>query len=154
MLCLVFFLSRQCLAYCYFHILEQDLHGFRTNWNRHYIRKTHGSRCPPGVPNDLHTLPEITGLCIALFVCFSYYALISMLYELSGTENYLCTDLDGEVWLTAKLLYASKPPPFYTRDFKESCDAEVLSRFGLRQSDITLDNADDIYLHLVSWMFL
>ena len=96
------------------------------------------------------TLPEITGLYIALFVCFSYYALISMLYELSGTENYLCTDLDGEVWLTAKLLYASKPPPFYTRDCKESCDAEVLSRFGLRQFDITLDNADDIYLHLVS----
>ena len=54
-----------------------------------------------------------------------------MLYELSGTENYLCTDLDGEVWLTAKLLYASKPPPFYTRDFKESCDAEVLDSGNL-----------------------
>ena len=73
-----------------------------------------------------------------------------MLHELSETENYLCTDLDEEVWLTAKLLYASKPLPFYTCDFKESCDTEVLSRFGLRQSDITLDNADDIYLHLVS----
>lgn len=70
-----------------------------------------------------------------------------MLYEFSGTENYLCTDLDGEVRLTAKLLYASKPPPFSTSDFKETCDAEVLSKFGLRQFDITLDNAD---LHLVS----
>ena len=111
MLRLFFFLSRQCLAYCYFHILEQELHDFRTNWNRHYIRKTHGSRCPPGVPDDLHTLPEITGFYVTLLVCFSSYAFISVLCEFSGTENYLCTDLDGEVWLTAKLLYASKPPP-------------------------------------------
>jgi len=58
--------------------------------------------------------------------------------------------VDGEVWLTAKLLYSCKPPPFYTDEFKESCDAEVFSTFGIRQSDITLDIADDIYLHLVS----
>jgi len=56
-----FYLSRQCLAYCYFNILEQELHEFCIHWNQHYMRKTHGSRCPPGVPDDLHTLPEITG---------------------------------------------------------------------------------------------
>ena len=65
----------------------------------------------------------------------------------------MCTDLDGEVWLTAKLLYASKPPPFYTSDFKETCDAEVLSTFRLRQFDITFDIADDVTFTLLAEQF-
>ena len=30
-------------------------------WNDHYIRKTRGAHCPPGVPNDIYALPELTG---------------------------------------------------------------------------------------------
>ena len=66
------------------------------------------------------------------------------------TENYLCSDVNGDIWLTAKLLYACKPPPFYTVDFKESCDAEVFHKFGIRKPNITLDNATAIYCHLIS----
>ena len=54
-------MGERCVAYCYFHILRQELQEFYNYWNSHYIRKPHGSRCPPGVPNDNYALLELTG---------------------------------------------------------------------------------------------
>ena len=52
---------RECLGYCYFHIIERELKHFCEHWKSHYIRKSHGAACPAGVPEDLHLLPELTG---------------------------------------------------------------------------------------------
>jgi hypothetical protein len=50
------------MGYCYYHIINQELQDFKEDWNSHRIRKTHGARCPGGVPNDLFHLPQITGI--------------------------------------------------------------------------------------------
>ena len=42
-------------------LIEQDLQAFVMWWNHHRIRKTRQSECPPGVPDDLYSLPEMTG---------------------------------------------------------------------------------------------
>ena len=41
-----------------------ELSEFQNEWNSH-MRRTHGARCPAGVPDDLFYLPEMTG-CILL----------------------------------------------------------------------------------------
>ena len=38
-----------------------ELTEFHNEWNSHYMRRTHGARCPAGVPADLFYLPEMTG---------------------------------------------------------------------------------------------
>lgn len=53
---------RYCLAYCYLHIIEEEVAEFVMEWNSHYIHPVHGSRCPAGVPDDLFELPELTGV--------------------------------------------------------------------------------------------
>jgi hypothetical protein len=53
---------RYCLAYCYLNLIEEELKDFIIEWNSHYIRRVHGSRCPAGVPTDLFGLPQITGI--------------------------------------------------------------------------------------------
>ena len=49
------------MAYCYADILMAELTEFHNEWNSHYMRRTHGARCPAGVPADLFYLPEMTG---------------------------------------------------------------------------------------------
>ena len=53
---------RYCLAYCYFDIIDEELQAYATEWNCHYVKMTHGARCPPGGPNDLYVLPQLTGM--------------------------------------------------------------------------------------------
>ena len=67
-----------------------------------------------------------------------------MYVVLNSCKNYLCSDVDGDICRTAKLLYACKHPPFYTVHFKETSDAEMLCKFGIRKPSIGLDNATAI----------
>jgi len=56
---------------------------------------------------------------VTLLISFCIITYFAGFLCLSGTENYLCTDMD-DVLLTAKVLYSCKPPPFYTDDFKRA----------------------------------
>ena len=49
--------------------------------------------------------------------------------------------------------FSSKPPPLYSAELKQNCDIIVANIFGMRQSDISLSNASDVYHHLVNlWL--
>ena len=54
--------NRHCLGYCYERLLRESLAEFVNLWNSHYIRKSHGARCPSGVPNTLYSVPEVEGM--------------------------------------------------------------------------------------------
>ena len=48
-------------AYTYGRLLNEALHDFKTRWNSHKIRPSRTAGCPSGVPDDLYSLPELTG---------------------------------------------------------------------------------------------
>jgi hypothetical protein len=55
--------------------LEAELNYFYHWWNTHSMCKTRTATCPGGIPNDIYTLPH-----------------------LSGSQDYLC-DMDAELFL-------------------------------------------------------
>ena len=135
------------MAYCYAHILEEELSDFQTEWNTHRMRKSYGSRCPSGVPNDLYNLPDLTGDT----VLFVHNCNITDIYIiLLGAENCLCSDVDGELFVRAWLEYAAGTPTFYPSCFKEVLDDYLLSTLAMEHHSITLNNAAAVYRHLVT----
>ena len=122
---------RYCLAYCYADILMAELSDFQNEWNSHYMRRTHGARCPAGVPDDLFYLPEMTG-CILLEISIIIYDYDDHnICIFSDAENRLYHDVDGELWLTAWYEYATPTPVFYPSDFKEVVDEYLFDTFAL-----------------------
>lgn len=54
--------SRHCLGFVYGELIEASLNDFKARWNSHRIRHNRRSGCPSGVPDDLYTLPHLTGM--------------------------------------------------------------------------------------------
>lgn len=50
----------QCLRFCYMSILQDELHRAARLWNIHRIRPSSNPESPPGRPDILYYLPEIT----------------------------------------------------------------------------------------------
>jgi hypothetical protein len=68
----------------------------------------------------------------------------------SGSSNYLCSDIDGGIWLYTYVAYVESPPAFYPLTFKNRADQELLTHFGISQSQIMIDNVESVFRHLVS----
>ena len=67
-----------------------------------------------------------------------------------GSSDYLCTDIDGGVWLCAYASYAESPVDLYPATFKDAADHCLLADFGMVQSQTTVDNVEFVFRHLVS----
>ena len=50
----------ECLCFCYMHILQDELQRVARLWNLHRIRSFTNPESPPGRPDMLYFLPEIT----------------------------------------------------------------------------------------------
>lgn len=50
----------------YGDLLEASLNDFKDRWNNHRIRHNRLAGCPSGVPDDLYTLPQLTGLSLCI----------------------------------------------------------------------------------------
>ena len=46
----------------YGELLNKALQDFKQRWNTHKIRPSRTAGCPSGVPDDLYSLPELTGI--------------------------------------------------------------------------------------------
>ena len=42
-------------------LIQQELDLVATEWNSHRIRKNRMAECPPGVPDELYFLSELSG---------------------------------------------------------------------------------------------
>jgi len=49
----------ECLRFCFMGVIQKDLDEVRRQWNTHRIRPSPGSRCPPGIPDELYYLPQL-----------------------------------------------------------------------------------------------
>lgn len=45
----------------YGSLLKGTLDDFKERWNNHRIRPNRVAGCPPGVPDDLYSLPQLQG---------------------------------------------------------------------------------------------
>jgi len=48
------------LRICFMNVLRRDLDEVVAYWNMHRIQPIRGARCPPGVPDELYYLPQLT----------------------------------------------------------------------------------------------
>ena len=55
-------LYSHCLRFVYGNLIAASLNDFKERWNSHRIRHNRLSGCPSGVPDDLYTLPHLTGI--------------------------------------------------------------------------------------------
>ena len=72
-----------------------------------------------------------------------------MLLFNAGTVN-LKKDLNTEAWCYCYLNHATKPDPFYPIEFYTAAVAILRTDLNVDQSDITLDNAENVYKHLLN----
>ena len=78
--------------------------NFKFRWNCHRIRPNRIGGCPPGVPNDLYLLPNITGKqssAMALHSCVTaQLSIASMNSQTHKDTDSLYRDLscDIEIW--------------------------------------------------------
>ena len=83
------------------------------------------------------------------FDCIGIYYFPN-LFSIPGGRDYLLKDIDGAVWLAVKVQFSAKPPPFYSVEIKQKFDISLRSYLPIRQLDICLSNASDIYHYLVA----
>ena len=62
-----------------------------------------------------------------------------------GTQNYQ-RDLD----IDARAFFYGKPQPFYHPEFGNAARAIMQADLSLTREDITIDNAEQLYTHLVN----
>ena len=75
------------------------------------------------------------------FDCIGIYYFPN-LFSIPGGRDYLLKDIDGAVWLAAKVLYSV--------EMKQKCDISLRSYLPITQLDICLSNVSDIYHYLVA----
>jgi len=51
-------METECVRICFMNVIQKDLDKVRRQWNIHRIRPSTGSRCPPGIPDEMYYLPE------------------------------------------------------------------------------------------------
>ena len=56
------FTCRHTLGFVYESLLQNALDDFKQRWNTHRIRPNRTAGCPPGVPDDLYFLPNLSGM--------------------------------------------------------------------------------------------
>ena len=55
------FLYRDCLQFCFMHILQRELDAVVHEWNTHRIRPSKDCLVPAGIPDELFFLPQVQG---------------------------------------------------------------------------------------------
>ena len=53
------YVIKECLRFCFMHLLRSELNEFMERWNRHLIAKTKGASLPTGRPNSMYYLPQL-----------------------------------------------------------------------------------------------
>ena len=115
----------QCLRFCYMSILQAELHRAARLWNVHRIRPSSNPESPPGRPDMLYFLPEIT-----------------------ETQDFL-VGVDLEDVELAKEVFCSRDPRLpCSRQFKDLANI-IMHEEGLTMPTCP-DEARDLYVQLLS----
>ena len=72
----------------------------------------------------------------------------TLLHICIGSQSYK-KELDYDVWIHCYLEHARNPPALYPPEFEAAAMAIIEQDFNMTKDDITLQNAEIIYLHLV-----
>ena len=72
-----------------------------------------------------------------------------MFHVVTGTRDYLLTDIDGGVWLASYGHFSEDIPPFFPPEFKNEAD-NVLRILGVQRNSLTDATAESVYRHLIS----
>lgn len=79
---------RDCLRFCFMHIIQEDLLHVALEWNTHGLRKNKAASSPPGHPDALFYMPQVYGTII--WPLSMQLSCIINFVSHSGAQNYLC----------------------------------------------------------------
>ena len=128
--------------------MTKALDDFKSRWNAHRIRPSRTAGCPSGVPDDLYSLPQLKG---ELTFCCAYKDELLSFSLYVETSSYI-KSLDTEVWACCYQLHVCEPNALYPAEFTVAADAILARDFGIGIDDVTIDNVQLLYLHLVNEM--
>jgi hypothetical protein len=57
---------RDCLKFCFMHLIQEDLFKISLEWNSHRIRRNRNSSLPDGHPDELFYMPQLHGKWVEL----------------------------------------------------------------------------------------
>ena len=115
----------ECLHFCYISILQDELHRAARLWNLHRIRPSTNPESPPGRPDILYFLPEIT-----------------------ETQDYITTvDMD-DVEIAQEVCCRQDPSLPCSPTFKELADL-IMEEQGL-QMPSSPNETKSLYIELLS----
>lgn len=57
----IYFVYRDCLKFCFSHLIQKDLYQFIREWNCHRIRHNTAAHAVNGHPNELYFMPQLQG---------------------------------------------------------------------------------------------
>ena len=60
--------------------------------------------------------------------------------------------INFDVWAHCYIEHARKPQPFYPEEFQAAAAAILECDLHLREDEITLENAENVYMHLINTM--
>ena len=80
---------RDCLRFCFMHLIQEDLYKVSFEWNTHRIRPTHGAMTPSGRLNEF----TIYHSCMVCKYILHNETMIRRMLQIFaiGTQNYICT---------------------------------------------------------------
>ena len=114
----------QCLKFCFYSILQDELDETRHYWNHHRIRPSRAASSPPGRPDVLYFLPQNQN-------------------KLDHKRTF-----DEEEFLLAKSLYCRNNPIFCCNDEFAKLAFIVMSENDL-DMPMNVEEAEMLYLELV-----
>ena len=127
--------SRDCLRFCFMHLLKSDLDAAVHLWNTHKLRK--GINSCGGVPNELYMLPFLNGKTSNFCSGVPFRYLSS-----AGTHDY--TRVVDSRSLTYAREYSSIPPPPVSLEFLRAADV-IMNEHNITSMPTCISEALHLY---------
>ena len=95
---------RDCLQFCFMHIIQQELDSIKREWNTHRIRVSKDHLVPAGIPEELFFLPQVHGI-----TCDVNKFFLSQVITHAGTRDYISPTNYQDLQMAKN--YAEEPDP-------------------------------------------
>ena len=129
---------RDCLQFCFMHLIQKELDAIAHEWNTHRIRADKNRLVPAGIPNELYSSTRFGGMKL----CTCLYSTIYCV----GTCNYLCDVNRRDLHVCRN--YAEEPDPPAPLSFLQAANELIVQR-GLEFPQ-TVGDAMSMYAELVT----
>ncbi|XP_028409540.1 uncharacterized protein LOC114532161 [Dendronephthya gigantea] len=117
-------IDEECLKFCYYNIIKDELYKIASHWNVHCIRPSSNAESPSGRPDTLYFLPEV-----------------------NETRDYTTRAFDADINVAEEMCCVQNPPNGCEHEFNEL--ATIIMSENRLQMPTTVEEAEELYVELL-----